>query len=267
LWNLAHWASGELPWLQYVKEGMPDSQKEKVAELKRKNLKSSGEFLEELGLGIFSFFFIIFTHINFQQKGEHKELVLLMKYLRGMKYGDEIDFNKVRSFFAPQLPSGKSLAFTKIRSRKSFVPGKKLPKVKRNTTADLESTPAPAKKTAATKPRATPIASKSAAEKVKVLGRQGRSKKPVYDFSSDEDIEEEPVAPSSTRSRRRQKSEEQEDEDFSLVRSSTKKSQKTAASTSRARVSKRAKPKTSTEEDSVEISVPTKQPAKKQARR
>lgn len=250
MWNLAHWASGELPWLQYVKEGMPDSQKEKVAELKRKNLKSSGEFLEELGLG------------------EHKELVLLMKYLRGMKYGDEIDFNKVRSFFTPQLPPGKSLAFTKIRSRKSFVPGKKLPKVKRNTTADTESTPVPAssnvKKAAATKPRATPIASKSAAEKVKLLGRQGRSKKPVYDFSSDDDIENKPAAPSSTRSRRKQKSDEQVDEDFSPV--SSKKSQKTTATTSRARVSKRAKPKTSTEEDSLEISVPTKQPAKKQAR-
>ena len=112
------------------------------------------------------------------------------------------------------------------------------------------------KKAAATKPRATPIASKSAAEKVKLLGRQGRSKKPVYDFSSDDDIENKPAAPSSTRSRRRQKSDEQVDEDFSPV--SSRKSQKTTATTSRARVSKRAKPKTSTEEDSLEISVPTK---------
>ena len=51
LWNLAHWASGDLPWLTLIKEGMPDSQKEKVASLKREMLANSDQFMSDLGIG------------------------------------------------------------------------------------------------------------------------------------------------------------------------------------------------------------------------
>ena len=175
-----------------------------------------------------------------------------------MKYSDEVDFKKVRGFFEPQLPSGNKLAFKQIKSRKSFVPGKKLPKVQRTVT------PAPRKaasKVTPAKPKAssrkTPIANKSTAEKVKVAGRQGRATTSIIDESSDEEI-----SFSRSRSRNdktRKKSNDDEDDEYEPSLSKKR-------ATTRARQTKRAM-KTSTEEDSTEITVPIKQRAKKQALR
>ena len=194
--------------------------------------------------------------INYSE--DHKEIKQLMKYIGAMKYSDEVDFKKVRAFFEPQLPSGNKLAFKQIKSRKSFVPGKKLPKVQRTITPAPRKAPSrvtPAKPKASS--RKTPIANKSTAEKVKIAGRQGRATTSVIDESSDEEI-----SFSRSRSRNektRKKSNEEEDDDYDP--SSSKKKAAT-----RSRQTKRAM-KTSTEEDSTEMTVPVKQRAKKQALR
>ena len=100
-----------------------------------------------------------------------KELQNLMKYSKSLDYGDEIDFDKCRSFFSAVLPRGNSLALKKVKTRKSFVKLEK-PKI----SISREPSPTPKKRTAAKSLKRTVVeeTSQESDDEVQVSVRQVR---------------------------------------------------------------------------------------------
>ena len=88
-WCLSHWASGELPWESLVKANMTEADKEKVANQKRAAASNPKKFLNGLGIG------------------SYKEIESLLAHSAKLDYGDNVDFEKCRSFFKSHLPKGK----------------------------------------------------------------------------------------------------------------------------------------------------------------
>ena len=104
---------------------MTEADKEKVANQKRAAASNPKKFLNGLGIG------------------SYKEIESLLAHSAKLDYGDDVDFEKCRSFFKSHLPKGRfflapttlttlknsdnnpylgnKLAIDKVKSRKSFV--------------------------------------------------------------------------------------------------------------------------------------------------